>query len=249
MSQSNNILQELNDLQSTLADQAVQNVYTVPGGYFENLAEQVLNRIRANDAGAVSEELGYLSPVVNGISKQMPYSVPAGYFEGLEEKMLENVRISGKDLSAKDELETLSPLLSSLNKQTPYAVPDGYFEQLHTKPAAKVVSISARKLFRYAAAAVVTGFIVMAGFLIFNGSQDKAGRVLVRLERDVKKMNETEKDNLIEFIDAGFDGKETVQVTPGKTNEIKELLQGISDEELKDFSEQSEDIENVLMIN
>ena len=47
-----------------------------------------------------------------------------------------------------------------------------------------------------------------------------------------------------------MDGKETVQVKPdNKSKEMQQLLQDVSEEELKDFQEQTEDIEEVLMTN
>jgi hypothetical protein len=257
MTQRNNILQELNELKSSLADIAPQNIYSIPGGYFESLADRVLNRIKAMEAKNGLDELAYLSPILSHISKQMPYSVPVGYFQGLEEKLMQSVRESSDYQTAKEELETLSPLLSGLNKQMPYNIPQGYFETLHeetsakagTKPEAKVVSISSRKWVRYAAAAVVVGIITLAGFLYFNNTPDTAGKVLAKFSSDVKKMNETQKDSMIEFIDVGLTGKEMVQAKPDKPNEVKELLKDVSDKELKDFEEQTDDIADVLMTN
>jgi hypothetical protein len=170
MTQRNNILQELNELKSSLADIALQNIYSVPGGYFEGLADRVLNRIKAMEAKNGLDELAYLSPILSNISKQMPYSVPVGYFLGLEEKLMQSVRESSDYQTVKEELETLSPLLSGLNKRMPYNIPQGYFETLHeeasakagTKPETKVVLINSRKWFRYAAAAVIVGIITLA---------------------------------------------------------------------------------------
>lgn len=52
--------------------------YSVPLGYFEGLAEQVLTRIRQEEA---KEELGTLSPLLQQLSKKQPYSTPVGYFD------------------------------------------------------------------------------------------------------------------------------------------------------------------------
>ncbi|HEY6064278.1 MAG TPA: hypothetical protein VIV35_11750, partial [Chitinophagaceae bacterium] len=152
------------------------------------------------------------------------------------------------------ELETLSPLLSGLKKTMPYSVPQGYFESLgekRNKPAVKIISITSRKWFRYAAAAVITGVIATAGFLLSgNGEKEPGRKALAGLTSDIQKMNETQKDMLMDFIDAGMSGKETARVnTDDKSNEVKDLLKGISDEELKDFQEQTEDIQDVLMTN
>ena len=258
MTQKDNILHELNELKSSLATINAQNVYTVPVGYFDGLAAQVLNRIKAMEATNVTEELGYLSPMLSNLSKQMPYSVPVGYFEGFEANLLQSVRESNDYQTAKEELETLSPLLNGLKKEMPYSVPQGYFEQLastitkgENKPVIKVVSITSRTWFRYAAAALVIGLVTITGFLLIGkGEKEPGGKALAKLTRDIKKMDETQKDNLIDFIDAGMSGQESAQVTsPNNKSEVKDLLKGISDEELKDFQEQTEDVQDVLTTN
>jgi hypothetical protein len=311
MTRKDNILQELSELNSTLATITPQNVYSVPAGYFDGLAAQVLNRIKAIEAANAVEELSYLSPVLSSFSKQMPFSVPQDYFEGLAEKAIQAVRESNDYLqkesfgqTAKEEMETLSPLLSGLNKEMPYSIPQGYFESLaenqlqsidennnnlsakeelatlspllsglkkempysipqgyfeslteniskqENKPAAKVISLTSRKWFRYAAAAVVIGIISMTGFMLIGGEKEPGGKALAKLTSDVKKMNDTQKDKLIDFIDAGMSGDETAQIsTDNKSDEVKNLLQGISADELKDFEEQTEDLGDVLMTN
>src|SRR5678815_327106 len=111
MTQSNNILQELKELESSLANISLQNIYSVPAGYFESLPAIMLDRIKAMDASNASEELGYLSPELDRVSKLMPYAVPPGYFENLEERVMELVRESKDYQTAKEELESISPLL------------------------------------------------------------------------------------------------------------------------------------------
>ena len=56
MIQKENILQELNELKSSLATVTPQNVYTVPVGYFDGLVAQVLSRIKAVEAKNAVEE-------------------------------------------------------------------------------------------------------------------------------------------------------------------------------------------------
>ena len=107
MTQSTNILQELNELVSSLTDVASQNVYTVPEGYFDRLIVELMNRIKASEAKNPTEEVSYLSPMLQDISKQMPYSVPTDYFEGLEEKLMQSIRDSSDYRDAKEELEAI----------------------------------------------------------------------------------------------------------------------------------------------
>jgi hypothetical protein len=254
MSNRVNILQELNDLNSSLAGNNPENVYTVPEGYFNGLANQVLNRIKAFETDDAKDELSYLSPLVSSLSKEMLFDVPAGYFDGLEERMMHSVRESGNYRTAKEEIAALSPFLSGLKKEMPYSIPQGYFDELQIQPAksqtpaAKVVSITSRNWFRVAAAAVVTGIIFVTALLIIRSDEVDAERVLAKVERDVKKMDETQKADVIDFIDAGMTGTESAN-NNNKSYEVRQLLEGVSDEELKDFQEQTEDIADVLMIN
>jgi hypothetical protein len=53
---------------------------TVPEGYFDNFADNMLQLIRKQNS---SHELADIAPTLAGISKEMPYHVPAGYFEQL----------------------------------------------------------------------------------------------------------------------------------------------------------------------
>ena len=264
MTQNDNILQELNELKSSLTTATSNNVYTVPVGYFDGLAVQMLNCIKAMNAATASEELSYLSPMLSNISKQMPYTVPSGYFEGLGDTLIQLVLQNNNYLqkesfgqTAHEELASLSPLLSGLKKEMPYSVPQGYFEHLTSAISSKeekieptkVVSLSSRTWIRYAAAAVVVGIITMTGFLLLSGSSKEPGGVaLAKLARDVKKMDDTQKDNLIEYI-GGDLNQAYVTISPEKSNEVKDLLQGISEQELKYFQEQTEDIQDVLTTN
>jgi hypothetical protein len=251
MTQKENILQELNELKSSLATVTPQNVYTVPVGYFDGLAAQVLNRIKAMEAKNAVEELGYLPASLSNISRQMPNYVPAGYFEGLAEKAMQWVRESNDYLqkesfgqTAKEELETLSPLLSGLKKTMPYSVPQGYFESLaekRNKPAAKVVSISQRKWFRYAAAAVVTGVIVLAGFIYINSrnSVDPVAQPYAWVKKSIKKVDKTDIDAFVKLADEDLSNLAVIATSPVKPEEIKELMKDVSDKEIQDFLDET----------
>jgi len=251
MVQNNSILQELNELNSSLGSQAIAHPYQVPGGYFEGFAEAMLVRIKALEAGSVTEELSILAPGMTGLPKTMPYTVPAGYFEHLEGALLAMVRA---EASPAEELAGLSPLLSGLKKQNPFSVPAGYFDQAPAIPQVKkeavVVSFTKSSWFRYAAAAVVTGIILLAGMLYFNRTKPAtADQVIAKTTKELKKMDEQQQENVFELLSTGVTGKETAQINTSKKNEVKELLKDISDDELNDFQQQSEDIEDVMMTN
>ncbi len=255
MIQKDNILQELKELESSLANKAAENCYTVPAGYFEDLAGQVLARIKAEQAVSVDEELSYLAPGLSHISRNMPLIVPTGYFEGLEKRMIEAVRDNSHQ-SAQEELESLSPLLGGLKKEMPFGVPEGYFDTISAqplsadkKPAAKVVSLINKKLVRYAAAAAV---VLVAGTIaIFSLNRPSASEkeIFAKMSREVNKMNENEKDNLVDFLNAGLNGEETAQAGGDKTNDFRKYLEDVPEEELNDFRKQNEDLVDFLLVS
>src|SRR6266498_2947818 len=107
------IIQELRDLESNLANVNSQNTYSVPEGYFEGFAAQVIGLIKDD------ENLASLS----SLPKESPYRVPAGYFDELEERIMQAIRNHADYQTSKEELESISPLLSSLNKRPVYSVP------------------------------------------------------------------------------------------------------------------------------
>ncbi|MBK7561013.1 MAG: hypothetical protein IPP43_15450 [Chitinophagaceae bacterium] len=252
MTQNGDILQELVELKSSLANVTPQNTYSVPAGYFDGLAAQVLNRIKAMEALNAVEELGYLSPLLNNISRQMPYAVPAGYFENFSDQVMQLVLENNVFLTPKEELESLSPLLSGLKKEMPYAVPAGYFENLgerttkhETKPETKIISLINRKWFRYAAAAVFIGIIALAGFVYITNKSAKDqpfARFEKKLNKEIKKTSDKDLDEFIQqFSDAGLNGEEKVYNNPD--TEVKELLKDVPETELKEFLEETSDTE------
>ncbi len=241
MAQNNNILQELNELNSSLAGITPGNIYTVPVGYFDGLVAQTLNRIKAMEATNVAEELSYLSPLLNNISRQMPYAVPANYFE--------NIVLPSVHQTAGEELESISPLLSSLKKDMPYEVPAGYFENLspgirkENEPA-KIVSITHRNWFKYAAAAMITGVIALAAFFVVK-KNDVGHMPLAKFEKklnkEIHKMSDTELADFLETTEATMNGQENA--TTNKNDEIKELLKDVPESELKEFIEETSDLD------
>ena len=174
MTNRNTILNELKDLGSTLGNYSPQNIYTVPNGYFEGLPTQILNRIKAMEASDAREELKYLSPFLSNISKEMPYAVPAGFFQNLSDGVLQKISEHPDHQIIEKEIETLSPLLSSLKNKNPYSVPAGYFENLETgikKKEIKVISITRRRWYRLAVAAVIIGVVAIGGLLFIKSNQ------------------------------------------------------------------------------
>ena len=245
MTQRDNILQELSELQSSLLNAGTQNVYRVPGGYFDNLAEQVLNRIRALDTENAAEELNYLSPLLADISKKMPYAVPANFFKDLTESVVASVK--NEHNTPAEELEELSPLLSRLKKEMPYSVPKNYFEQLDTaidtremKPAVKVVPMTRQKWFRYAAAAMVIGFVATAGLLLFNknGNVDPKTQSTKWVIKNTKTISTDEINNFVQLTDEEIRDVAVVDDPKAQIkdkNDVQELIKDIPDKDIENF--------------
>jgi len=246
------IIQELSDLGSSLANATLQNIYSVPDGYFEGFASMIMSRIQAEEDGSV---------FLASLPKETPYEVPVGYFEGLEERMLVMIRNHADYQNSQEELESISPLLSSLNKKPVYSVPEEYFENLSIpfdgkiskKEESKVVSFTSRKWLRFAAAAVITGAIALAGIEIYNNNRKDGGeKIMAKVQKDVKKIDDIKQtQNLIDIMDGGMNEKELATVNKNniKTDDVQQLLKDVSAEELNDFNEQSKDIQDVMMTN
>lgn len=259
MAQNSNILQELTELKSTLAELDSQNVYIVPEGYFEGLATQVLNRIKALEANTLAEELGHLSPLVSQLSRVMPYAVPAGYFEGLEARVrfkISEGSLSGEELSPKEELESISPLLSGIVKNMPYTVPQDYFENLspvRSEKAAvetefnqetRVIQITRRRRFNFAAAAMIAGILVLSGFLYFGvgANKNSFAKYEKKLDKEIQKTSDKELAEFVQqFTIAGLNGEEKVSIDTKQ--EPKDLLKDVPESELKQFLQETADPE------
>jgi len=243
------IIQELNALGSSLAGTPSQNVYSVPEGYFEAFASSVFSKINVENEQPLFES-----------EKSNPYKVPVGYFENLTESVLDKIRKHPDYLNSQEELELISPLLNSLKKEPVFSVPQDYFENftvaLNQKPAAssgqpaKVVSMFNRKMMRYAAVAVITLMVGTTGWMIYkNNHKTPEQRIISGLNNDVRKINDVKQlDNLAEFMDAGLNEKE-VATTKIKSNDVEKLLKDVSVDELNEFSEESKDIQDVMMTN
>jgi hypothetical protein len=157
MNKSGNILNELQSISPEVARINGELPYEVPAGYFEGLAAQILERIKAEETSlpvvlqgvrvnpftvpagyfdSLSEQVlqrikageEVIAPVLQGASAN-PYTVPADYFEQLPEMLLKRVKAETA-ATVQDEIAALSPLLSGLNKKMPFHMPEGYFTDL-----------------------------------------------------------------------------------------------------------------------
>ena len=238
MTNRNTIVNELADLGSGL-DHNPQNIYAVPAGYFEGLADKILNRIKALDATSAKDELKCLSPLLSSVSKEMPYAVPAGFFQNLSEDILKNISDHEDYQTSEEEIGSLSPLLGSLKNKNPYSVPAGYFETLGTKvekKETKVISISHRRWYRLAIAAVVIGIVVIGGLLfIKSGQVNPVDNPHAWIEKNVKKVDQAKIDEFVSLANDDSSEKVDNESDAAKKAEIKELMKDVSEKEIEEF--------------
>lgn len=236
MTNRNIILTELNELDSTLGNVSPQNLYSVPYGYFEGLPTRIMNRIKALEAADAKEELEYLSPLLSSISKETPYSVPDNYFQSLNESI--SYAINRADETSEEEIEGLSPLLSGLKNKNPYSVPAGYFDNLETKTEKKeatVITITKRRWYRLAVAAVFIGVIAIGALLIIANNSVSVNNPQAWVKKNVsKKVSEEKIDEFVTLVKD--ENNEKVDDTDAsKQAEIKELMKDVPEKDIEEF--------------
>lgn len=179
-------MNELKELGSPLAEIAPVNVFTVPDGYFDAFAPAVLLSIHREESSipAMDVPAGYFDSLAGNIMNRikaetatdedpvfMPelkkinvFTVPEGYFGHLADETMSRIDTDS------------TAFLTDVKNKPVFEVPQGYFEQLPAtilqsvkaaqQQPAKVISMGNRpSVFRYAAAAVVTGIL---GLTLFN---------------------------------------------------------------------------------
>jgi hypothetical protein len=227
-----------------------ENVYQAPAGYFDNLAGNILNRVKAEEADAHLEEPDLSSTLWQQLGKKNPFTVPEGYFDDFSD----NIVAGAKAIEfVNEELENLSPLMISLKTKQVYEVPAGYFDgnaeailkKLNEPAAAKVISIGfGKKIMRYAAAAVVAGLVVVSGYFITKTPDQIAatGRKQTALDSlgGVAKLSDQDLENFLNINTASVADTSTIITTDEEITEkdSKDLLANITDEELQHYAEQ-----------
>jgi hypothetical protein len=238
------------------------NPYRVPQGYFNDLAGNILKRVKVEDHLSAKEELESLSPLLSTLDKKIPFSTPVDYFEDLTGNVLGGVKAID---DVNEELKNLSPVVASLKTADVYEAPTGYFDNFpalmldKTKQhqPARVVSMTFRKkVLRYAAAAVVTGMILTAGFLFINRqSSTVAPGALAEAEEIIERETQTNveglsDDELVNFLDNQTaplpDVLSAAATAEIDSEDVKIMLADIPDADLKQYLVEYSDGKEVL---
>lgn len=208
MDKQEEIITELKAISPLLASMEKVNIFQVPDDYFAHLDSIILTNIFLQQ-----EE------------KNTFQKVPQGYFESLSERILSKVKAE-KTETATEEIKALSPALFYLKEENVFTVPENYFDHLNDRildkinnRKAKVVSISsARKWFKYAAAAVVAGIVAIFSSQVLNDNS-----------ASVHKETVTASTNIPAYIQQSSQYKTPEQLNAG--------IASLSDEEIVNYLE------------
>lgn len=217
------------------------NVYTVPEGYFDNLGSAIMSSIFL-ESGKQNAQQG-------------PYTTPDHYFQDLSSAILAKLEAHpGNQTSFPVEtIEnqlTEETLLATIGKANIYSTPPDYFEELPSLVLSKVVSagkgkaVSMRSFTRrwmpYAAAAVISGFMVL-GALIFNDDNPTKSSSAyskninaIDVKKGVSDLSESEITGYLSTNPTLFDIRSSSAARPVEA-EIQRSIKYISEEEITDY--------------
>lgn len=229
-----------------------ENAYQLPEGYFDGLAANIINRIKASETTDAGEEINFLSPLLGKLDKQTPFAAPEGYFAEFSGNIVAGVKAVD---FVNEELENFSPFMAALKDKQVYTVPPDYFETMpglilqkakqHLTP---VVRINFRKrVIQYAAAAVIAGAALFSGYQYLFSNNASPALTAVAAAGDLSKASDQDLENLLttnptSLADIVTDADSTLTLvansSAGQTDDAKDLLADISDEELQQYVDQ-----------
>jgi hypothetical protein len=221
--------EELKQISPALAKIVRINVFAVPPFYFQQLPLDILTLIQSD-----TEQI---SP---SFSNKTPYCVPTGYFEGLAKSILQKVAIDDTisiDLDA--ELQTIAPLLNTINKKMLYSVPDGYFDTPRYAPHQEIVNKKVtfavlKGIYRYAAAAVITGVVAMGTYFFIRQGTSSTNNNVANIRVELEKVSDIEIATYLNNNNFAVD----VNSTNFFLNEelpIQEYIKNLSEDEIRNY--------------
>ncbi|MFY7652570.1 MAG: hypothetical protein ACOVQE_07685 [Chitinophagaceae bacterium] len=222
----------------------VQNMsayYAIPENYFQELPSIIADKISI--------------AIIKTEEKNSLYQVPQEYFDNLEASILNKINISKTganttQLQSKTELLAIAPTLANNKIGMPYTVDDKYFQQslavnIVTPKQAKVVALLKNSNFKklFAAASIIT--ILFATALVW---QNKPGKTIanttINLEDSLSKIPEVALQDYVQnhgLTDTDFSND---MVETLLNANVEEHLQSYTDEELKTFLKENEQLNN-----
>lgn len=210
------IYEELNNISPLLAGMEKRNVFSVPEGYFPAMTLDLLKKVYA------------IAIHPDG------FTVPEGYFDSLSNSILQKIRFLE---DPQQELRTLSPILYSVQNENVFEVPAGYFRNLESeiwdriRPEAKVVEMRKRdSVWKYAAAAVVTGIIGLSSLMTFNSSPSTPDKATTQsVSSAIKSSSEFKNEQQVNAAIATLSDDEIIKYLEKTGNDVdgEVLVSGI----------------------
>ncbi len=236
----NEIKEEIQAIADSLAGIGNENCYRVPDNYFEELADEVMDKIQLP-------------------TTQLPFTAPpAAYFEGLAGAILHKIKSDGiiveADSEVTQELRELSPVMASINKKNVYTVPADYFTTFNvnipktTDRKGKMLTMPQPvRWMRYAAAAAVIGVVAISGIFLFRNNTNADNSTHITFTKDYHVPLSSISDDAIanylktspaadmDLIPSAYD--ETM-INAGNLTE--QLLQDVSDSDIQDYLKENQ---------
>jgi hypothetical protein len=221
MENKNNNIEELKDIAPAVANLGNHNLYSVPYGYFDFVADSILNFIKLSEIREIN-----------------PYSVPKGYFDLLADSIVRRIKLNTSN-EIYDELSEIAPLLTTVNRKNIYSLPDNYFEKVSIsvieKPAPRVIPFSKtlRKWVTYAAAASVLFIVAITTYLYVTVHNRYDGETLT-VEQKIGQLKDQEIINYLKDNEEITSG-DIIPASVEEDTEIQNKLQNASDEEIQEY--------------
>lgn len=228
------ILIETKQISDAVADIGNTNLFTVPQGYFSEVADQVMSKI-------------HLPAAVNTFSQPSP-----AYFEGLAGNILNRIKQTEKVSSLNEvynEVNELSPLLASIGNRNVYTTPTGYFDTLNitiraTKKTAVVVPMQKPvQWFKYAVAALVTGIIATSA-AVFIGNDNKGGNITANgaYAAQLSKLSNEDIDGYLNTAPIDVDVPVMSEANVNDGNLTQMFLREVSDKDIEQYLNENDEL-------
>ena len=144
------------------------------------------------------------------------------------------------------ELREVSPVLARLPKTTPYTVPPAYFDLLpsamigEVKQARLVNMAPVQSRWRFAAAAAITGTILLGGWLFMEKRSSGNGLAQANEASVRKNMQQMSEKEMAAYVDKNeiVPAVDTFSYPLIKEEDVNLVLADVSDQELQQFLDQ-----------
>lgn len=236
MNEKGTIQDELNGINSTLGH--CDTPYCLTPDYFDDFFKKILARVQEPDTDSVDNELHVISSVLAHVPRTNPYTVPQSY----------SVTNTSLSVSVKEVIERSKEL------SVPYDVPPGFFDNFPKKVISLLGKentsgihfsiVQPKKWLRYGWAAIIAGLLLTTGLTWYQSSIaiDPVQKPYAWMQKTMKKVST---DDLSGFIDmaSAEDKTSTTSINNATHEQVKELLNTVSEKDVEQFLQEVESLE------